>query len=110
MAQRNGRTPQDFVPRRLYRYDVELETVLDLRSAAALGTVGLSRDDLTSDDLRACQAVGEAAQYLGREGIQASSATGNGEILAVFVDRLQPGSTVDAAAFEVWEAPPTSDE
>lgn len=106
MAARSRRNPEDFLPRRLYRYDVQLAGLVDLRDAQARETIKLTDDDLANDDPAACQAVGAAAQYLGREGILAPSATGQGTVLAVFFDRLEPDSSVQPQDFETWDAPP----
>jgi hypothetical protein len=65
-------------------------------------------DDLRDDDLSNCQAIGEAAEYLGREGIIIPSATGSGTVLAVFFDRLDPDSAIEVIDFETWEAAPES--
>ena len=58
--------------------------VCDLRDAATLTSVGLSADDLIDTDRSRCQAVGEAALLLGLDGLLAPSATGTGDVLAVF--------------------------
>lgn len=107
MAERAGRSPADFLPRRLYRYEAKLHALLDLTEPAALEAVELRQEDLRADDLRRCQAVGEAAQYAGREGIMAPSAAGDGTVLALFWDRLQPGSYVREVGYERWASPPT---
>lgn len=107
MAARVGRAPADFLPRRLYRYDVQLATLLDLRLPHGRAVLNLTDDQLLRDDPSACQAIGDAAQYVGREGIIAPSATGSGTVLAVFFDRLQPDSLVRPRDFEAWEAPPS---
>jgi RES domain-containing protein len=105
MAGRQGLDPAQFLPRRIYRLEAELQAVLDLTEPAALAPA-LAELDLSSEDLSATQAVGEAAQYLGREAILAPSATGAGLVLAVFIDRLLPESRVEALDFEEWaEAP-----
>lgn len=106
MAARSGRTAEDFLPRRLYRYDVHLVSLVDLRTPETREALELSDSALISDDPAACQAVGEAAQYVGLEGIIAPSATGSGTVLAVFFDRLQPNSGVQPVGFETWQSPP----
>jgi hypothetical protein len=105
MARRHGRTPEEFVPRRIYRLHLELQAIVDLTDPRALprGLVGL---DFQGDDLAVTQAIGEAAQYLGREAIMAPSAAGGGEVLAVFIDRLQPDSVIEPVDFETWSDPP----
>jgi RES domain-containing protein len=105
MARRNRRAPEDFVPRRLYHIRLELREILDLTDEGALPS-GLAELDFGSDDLTETQAIGEAAQYLGREAIKAPSAAGDGTVLAVFVDRLQLDSVIDVVDFETWSDPP----
>jgi RES domain-containing protein len=94
MARRMGRSTEDFLPRRFVAYTLRLASVLDLRPDSALADVGLSMADLASDDLVKCQQVGEAAHYLGLEGILAPSATSRGVVLAVFPDRLGGSSSI----------------
>lgn len=110
LAGRVGRAPDDFLPRRFYRYSVELSALLDLREAEARAAVGLTEAHVTDDDLGPCQAVGEAAHYLGREGVIAPSATGAGTVLAVFFDRLAAGSFVRELDYETWQSRPVSPE
>lgn len=105
MAERQGLDPAQFLPRRVYRLEAELQAVVDLAQPASL-TPALAELDLSSEDLDATQAVGEAAQYLGREAIRAPSATGTGFVVAVFIDRLLPESRVEAEDFEEWSEVP----
>lgn len=105
LVERQARTVNDFLPRMLYRYDLELNALLDLRSEDARAAVGLSLADIRADDLRACQVVGEAAHHGGQEGVLAPSATGVGEVLALFVDRLEAASSVVPEAVDVWKIP-----
>jgi RES domain-containing protein len=107
LAQRQGLHPRDFLPRDLYTFEVELEAVLDLRPDAARERVGLSPVELQSDDARACQAIGEAAHYLGLEGVAApSAARRGGSVIAVFLDRIHPASRVEPTALDRWDEPP----
>jgi RES domain-containing protein len=108
MAARQRRAPEDFLPRRIYRYEITLTAVLDLRANKALEAVGLDAATLTRGDAGACQAVGEAAHYSGLEAVAAPSATGTGSVVAVFIDRLHPDSEVRDLDFETWEAPPSA--
>lgn len=104
-ATRQGLGLGDFLPRTVYRYDVVLTELLDLRDPMASAAVGLTAADLGSDDLGPCQRVGEAAQRAGREGVLAPSATGAGEVLAVFMDSICLGSSIEPQAIEEWAAP-----
>lgn len=105
MAERQGLDPGQFLPRRIYRLEVELQAVVDMTRPASL-TPTLAGLDLSAENLSATQAVGEAAQYLGREAILAPSATGAGLVLAVFIDRLLPESRVEDVDFEEWTKDP----
>lgn len=102
-AARQGRSVTDFLPRTLYGYDLTLSNLLDIRSEATAGAVGLAATDLADDDLRACQRVGEAAQHAGREGILAPSAVGTGSILAAFLDSMSPGSSIEPHPLGLWD-------
>lgn len=108
MAARSGRRPEDFTPRRLYRLELRLHGLVDLRSTGARKAVELSDADILGDDPAPCQAVGEAAESLGREGIIAPSATGLGIVVAVFFDRLGSDSEVAVRGHETWHAPPAA--
>ncbi|MBA3808933.1 MAG: RES family NAD+ phosphorylase [Solirubrobacterales bacterium] len=106
LVKRQGRTPEDFLPRRMYRYDIALTAILDLRDPPIRVALQLSETDLRSDDAAKCQQIGESAHYLGLEGILAPSAAGEGNVLAVFFDRLHADSQVRDLDHEPWTAPP----
>lgn len=111
MAERQGRAPEDFLPRQMHRYEVTLAVALDLRPEAARDSVGLTADALHALDAKRCQEVGEAAHYLGFEGIIAPSATGTGTVLAVFFESLRAESNVVSVEDEEWaDLPPESSE
>lgn len=106
LAQRQRRDPGDFLPRTLYRYDLVLQRLADLRDPASTDALGLDPADLRSDRLDACQRVGQAAFDAGREGLLAPSAAGAGTVLALFVDRIEPPSRIAPTRLETWEDPP----
>jgi hypothetical protein len=106
LAERQARPAEDLLPRHLYRYEFDLNEILDLRDTEALAAIGLSMSAIESDDPSLCQSVGEAAFYDGFEGLAAPSATGLGAILAVFPASLKPGSRVEPTTFEIWALPP----
>lgn len=107
MAARVGRPPEDFVPRRLYRYRLDLRAVVDLTGQRAQLPEPLAGIDFAAADPRATQEVGEAAALLGREAIWAPSAAGTGAVFAIFIDRLLPDSIVEPLDFETWESSPS---
>lgn len=82
------------VPYVLHTINVSSLAVLDLRLPSAQEHVGLDPEDMTGDDLAACQAVGHAAWFLDMAGVVAPSATGNGLVIAVFEHRAQAGQIV----------------
>lgn len=65
--------------------------VLDLTSESSRSAIGLEIADIADDDWTACQAVGQAADFLGHQGVLAPSATGTGLVLAAFEARLRRG-------------------
>ncbi|MGH9896118.1 MAG: RES family NAD+ phosphorylase [bacterium] len=106
-AEGENRAPEDLLPRRLQRYELKLEAVLDLTDPEVRDHIGVSEEDIRSEDRRPCQAIGDAAHYVGFEAIRAPSATGTGEVLAVFFDRLKAESDVEPVDHEDWtELPP----
>lgn len=90
--------------RTLYTVQVDITRVLDLTSAANLKAVGLKEADLQSevDDYAACQAVAEAAHRHEWHGILVRSASGLGETLAAFRDRLPPSEVPIITARVTW--------
>jgi RES domain-containing protein len=89
-------------PRTMLTLAVRLRRVLDLTDAAVRAAWGLTADDLASDDYARCQEVALAARADGYEAIRYPSAAINDEQargeppvnLAIFADRLHPGSEV----------------
>ncbi len=105
-----GRLTADMVgPRNLITCRVQLSRILDLRDPGALGRVGLTTADLNSPigDYEACQQVGRVAHQLGLGGIIAPAATGQGETLAVFVQRTRPADSLEIVSVERWESLPS---
>jgi RES domain-containing protein len=94
-ARRQGLTPDQFLPRELREFDVRLSAVLDLTSASTRKAIGLGEGDLRVDNPVRCREVGEAAHYLGLEAVMAPSAAGPGNVLAVFLEKLRPGSLLE---------------
>lgn len=106
LARRQGLDVGDFVPRDLCRFHVHLESILDLTASESRAAVGLSDALLRRDDPTYCQAIGEAAHYLGLEGIVVPSAAGPGTVLAVFLGRLGAGSSLELLEVTRWDEPP----
>lgn len=90
------------LPRELYEYQAELSRVLDLRSPAALATIGIQPSQLISSDWAACQRLGEDAHTAGFQAIRSPSATGEDEILAVFPELVGASGRLEPKLLEVW--------
>ena len=90
LAQGQAQGPSSLLPRVLHTIDVEELQVLDLSTQEAREEVGLTLADIADDDRAKCQAVGEAAHFLGVQGIRAPSATGTGFVIAVFEPHTHP--------------------
>ena len=103
LAVRSGRSTADFLPRQLFQIEVTLQIVLDLTDTSHVQALNVTAADLVSDHLAVCQALGDAAHYLGTEAILAPSAAGVGLALAVFTDRLGPTSGLNAGLLRVWQ-------
>lgn len=104
LVARQGLRPENFLPRAMYRYEIDLATLLDLSQVDARDAVGISDQDICADDISVCQAVGEAAYACRRSGIVAPSATGHGTVVAVFPEWVTSDEAVTVGDYEVWEA------
>jgi len=85
-------------PRRLATIHVRLARVLDLTTEPNRAALGVTGADLTADDSSLPQRIGEAAHRLGYEAVLAPSAAGSGQVLAIFLEELAPGSNADVVA------------
>jgi RES domain-containing protein len=106
LAERQGVSPDNLLPRQLVHYRVSLQRVLDLTNADNLDTAGLKPSDVRAEDPAMCQAVGAAAHLAGFEAILAPSATSVGETLAVFLHDLQLGSNIEPVGKRRWNRLP----
>ena len=97
-ARKLGLQPTDLLPRELTKVNATLSRVLDLADQDIQRSSGLTLTVITDDDIRICQAVGDAAHYLGFEAILAPSAAGGTRNLSIFVNRLQASSRLDIVA------------
>ena len=92
-------------PCALFVVSLSVANVVDLSTDEQLQRWGLTRADLTSDDLSRTQHVAERAYDQAVEAIVWPSATGHGSSLAVFLDRLAKESTL--AVIHSFELSPT---
>ena len=86
--------------RRLAGIKIQLSRVLDLTDVDVLTSLGLSPTDLLGDDFVMPQRLGSAAHHLGFEAILAPSATGEGCVLALFLDTRAADSVVDVESVD----------
>jgi RES domain-containing protein len=100
-ASRLGVPLSRMAPRLMLHLDVALERVLDLADAQVRAGWSLSLDELSSDDYTRCHEIAREARAAGYEAIRYPSATGEGENLAIFFDRLSPASRVRIAHHEI---------
>lgn len=92
------------LPRTLYRYEIDLDRVLDLESEAVLGTVGVDREETIGADWGVPQQIGEAAHATGWQAVRAPSATGVDRVLAIYPENLGSGR-ITAHIAEEWNQP-----
>lgn len=82
------------VARWIYPLEVGLSHVVDLSDRNLLIDLGITNHELASDDHAACQLVGGAVAWLGRDGLIVPSARHEGTNLVIFPTNLDPGSTL----------------
>lgn len=96
-------------PRKLVACAVSCTSILDLRSSENQLRVGLSDDHLKSSigDYESCQHVGAVAHQLGFHGVIAPSASGLGETLALFEERLPAAELpIQVGGETIWDGLP----
>jgi len=85
---------------------IRLRRVLDLTDEATLSRLGLTSGDITRPaDYAATRAIARSARAAGFEAVLAPSSAGAGTILAVFMARLGPGSTVSGGPTPARRSP-----
>lgn len=89
MAAGQGRGPRSFLPRDLHTIRVAELQALDLRDDSVLLALDITADLLSTEDWSLCQQIAEAAHFLGYQAIIAKSASGVGDVIAVFDDRIR---------------------
>jgi RES domain-containing protein len=108
LVEETGIRPESVRPRTLYTVEVAVGRILDLTAEDHLTAVGLSPADLTSaiDDYQACQDVAAAAHQLEFHGVLAPAATGLGQTLAIFRERVRPEEMPVVTAQTTWHGLP----
>jgi RES domain-containing protein len=102
-AAKIGLAVDDVLPREVFRYDVDLDIVLDLRAAEVLALLEVSLDEVLAEDRATSIAIGEEALAAGWQGIWCPSATGDGDVLAILLPNLG-GGQLEATLIDVWQA------
>lgn len=105
----DGQLTGDMVaPRNLLTLEVDIPEILDLRHARSQQSVGLDAAALSSPvgEYAACARVGQAAHQLGLYGIIAPAATGLGETLAIFEERLPHEHSPTLTSVARWDRLP----
>ena len=83
--------PAAFLPRVLYRYDVQLTAVLDLTDPRTLEHLRLEAQALVDADVTLPRHIGEIAHQFGYQAVRNPSATGVDDVVAVLVENLRTG-------------------
>ena len=103
-AERQGLNVDALLPRELFEFSADLDTVLDLTDAATLNALGVASSDLVRDDHRFAQEIGEAAHEHGFQAIRSPSATGVDHVLVIFPEQLA-GAVLDVKLLGEWNTP-----
>lgn len=90
-----------FLPRTLFRYELELMSMRDLTERAVLAATGIDHRILVDEERTMTRQLGEFAFRFGYQGIVDQSATGVDMVLALFPDNLGTGRIV-AEVSETW--------
>lgn len=93
---------EGLLPRVLYRYELELHRVVDLTDPDTRSRIGITTDELVTDDWTVCQQLGTEAHALGDQGMRTYSATGVDTVLVVFPELLG-GSLTEVELVERWD-------
>lgn len=101
------RGPLDLLPRDLWSYRVELDTVADLSAHRTLAAAGLARTLPTSSQWPTYQAVGERLAAAGAQGVLYRSAARSRHLcLCVFATALERVTPVERRRVTAPPAPP----
>lgn len=101
---RSGLTRDSLRPRELAAIRVRLHRVLDLRDPAVLAALGVTTEELLSDEVALTRAIGEAAQHLGYEAVIAPSAARvDGLVVALFLNNRAADSEIEVVSAVPYE-------
>lgn len=94
----------ELLPRTMLRLRLHVRRVLELTDESVCHAWGLSGSDMSQISHDDCWEIARAARRSGYEAVSFCSATGNGVCLAVFMDRLSPGSSLEVEDAETITA------
>jgi RES domain-containing protein len=80
--------------RAIYEIELEIKSLLDLRAAGRLDSLGIDEARLGADDMGPCQAIGGAVKWLGHDGLLVPSARDDGANLVLFTSNRSPDSVM----------------
>lgn len=103
-AAQQGFAVEDLLPREVYRIELALDRVLDLRSEDTRSHLGVELDDLLGRDLHKPRRIGALAHELNIQAVILPSATGVGQVIAVFVRNIGTGRA-EPHLDQVWMQP-----
>lgn len=95
--------PEGLLPRHLFRYSLRLDRVLDLGDRRTIARLDITNEDLVGEDLSITRRIGQSVQALGLEALRSPSATGQDDVLAIFIENIASGA-VDVKLLEIWES------
>jgi RES domain-containing protein len=95
--------PAAFLPRKLYRYDVQLTAVLDLTDQRTLEHLELEADALIDEDVTLTRQIGEITHQFGYQAVRNASAAGVDDVVAVLVENLRTGVVVPTSE-ATWDS------
>ena len=104
LAHRQGIAVEHFLPREVWRIQVNLTRVLDLTDSTVLNTLGLDPEDLIRDDYQLTNEIGETAYEQGFQAIITRSATDVDDVIAIFTEKLGK-SILQTDLVERWRSP-----
>lgn len=103
-AERQSLEIADLLPRELWRMTVDLTKILDLTEEDTLTSLGITTPELVRDEHGFTQQIGEAAHENRFQAIRSRSATGVGDVLALFPENFA-GAVLHVELIGEWTAP-----
>ena len=98
--ERTGLPRAAFRPRLMLHLTVHLTDLLDLTNPEVRRQFGVSEEDLIASDWTRAQDAGQEARRQGYTAIRFPSATGTGDNLAIFLEKLGPDESLQVQQVE----------